>query len=111
MFSGLVYRMRRPVVNPEANTSITLDPLVHHTVIVRNDNVVVNLPNSSLTGDEYEIITSGKTSAIHVDAISSATVIGGGSKTDYSSGATISLPANYQYTLLYNGAEWVITKH
>lgn len=111
MFSGLVYRMRRPIVNPEANTSITLDPLVHHTVIVRNDNVVVNLPNSSLTGDEYEIITSGKTSAIHVDAISSATVIGGGSKTDYSPGATISLPANYQYTLLYNGAEWVITKH
>lgn len=111
MFSGLVYRMRRPVVNPEANTSITLDPLVHHTVIVRNDNVVVKLPNSSLTGDEYEIITSGKTSAINVDAISSATVIGGGSKTDYSPGAIISLPANYQYTLLYNGAEWVITKH
>lgn len=110
-FSGVANRLRRPVYNPAASSTLMLDPLSHHTVIIRNDNVVVNLPSNSLTGDEFIIITSGKAATLKVDGISTATMIGGGSKTDYTPNSTIQLPANYQYSILYNGAEWIITKH
>lgn len=109
--AGLYLGFKTPKHRIYSSTTIHTDSYSNseHTIITWGSNITLTFDATPVKGKEYDIVTYYYAVSI-VCSTKYAILFDHGSKTEYSTGQTISLAANNHYKMFYDGTCWIIIK-